>query len=152
MTDHASDPDAPPLSQLPLGLLLGRLAGVMRARILARVPGAVGDIRIVGLLLSVQAAPGAAQARHAAYLGVDVNTMRRLIDAAETDGLLRRDPAPGDRRAHVLALTPDGAALAQAGADAVAQVEAELAARIGAQDLSALRDLAERLLGAAQTR
>lgn len=141
-------PPDPDLSDLPLGLLLGRLAGQFRRALSAHLDDELEDIRLLGVLLAIRADPTAPQARHAAFLGVDVNTARRLFDTAEAAGLLRRAPAPGDRRAHVLELTDHGARQAAAGAQAVAAVEANFTASLGPEAAGRFRNLAEALLRA----
>lgn len=140
-----TDPD---FSALPLGLLLGRLAGQFRRAISARLEDDIDDIRLLGLLLSIRADPGATQAHHAAFLGLDVNTARRLFDAGEAAGLLTRAPSPGDRRAHVLRLTDSGAQSATSGARVIAQVEAAFAADLEPDEMVRFRATAERLLRA----
>jgi DNA-binding MarR family transcriptional regulator len=143
----SSEPD-PDLAALPLGLLLGRLAGQFRRALSAHLDDEIEDIRLLGVLLAIRADPAAPQASHAAFLGVDVNTARRLFDTAEAAGLLRRAPAPGDRRAHVLELTEHGARRAAAGAQAVAEVEAGFTASLDPEDAARFRAVAERLLRA----
>jgi DNA-binding MarR family transcriptional regulator len=44
----------------------------------------------------------------AAHLGLTARTMTTAVDALERDGLLARRPAPGDRRATLVELTPAG--------------------------------------------
>ncbi len=134
------------LSKLPLGLLLARVSGALRARLLERCPEAGGDIRMVGLALAIDGIPGATQADYARFLGVDLNTASRLITRAESDGMLRKMPSPKDRRAHVLVLTVEGKAIADKGAGAVLEVEGNLMEDIGATILQDFRSIAEHLL------
>ncbi len=44
----------------------------------------------------------------AAHLGLTARTITTAVDALERDGLLARRPAPGDRRATLVELTPAG--------------------------------------------
>jgi DNA-binding MarR family transcriptional regulator len=46
----------------------------------------------------------------AAHLGLTARTITTAVDALERDGLLTRRPAPGDRRATLVELTPVGRA------------------------------------------
>lgn len=46
----------------------------------------------------------------AAHLGLTARTITTAVDALERDGLLARRSAPGDRRATLVELTPDGRA------------------------------------------
>jgi DNA-binding MarR family transcriptional regulator len=45
-------------------------------------------------------------------LGVTARNVTALVDGLESEGLVRRSPHPNDRRATVVALTPQGLALA----------------------------------------
>jgi len=49
--------------------------------------------------------------RLADTLACDASNVTGLVDRMETRGLVRREPAPGDRRIKVLRLTPAGARL-----------------------------------------
>src|SRR5262250_2641736 len=46
----------------------------------------------------------------AAHLGLTARTITTAVDALEGEGLLARRPAPGDRRATLVELTPAGRA------------------------------------------
>jgi DNA-binding MarR family transcriptional regulator len=75
-------------------------------------------------------------------------SVQRLADALEADGLLTFEDNPGDRRAKLATLTP-------AGRDALAQIQAAqlawanaLGEQIGAADLDAAGEVLARLLAA----
>ena len=50
----------------------------------------------------------------ASWFGYAPRTVTEAIDGLERDGLVRRDPDPGDRRAKRISLTPAGVAAADA--------------------------------------
>jgi DNA-binding MarR family transcriptional regulator len=62
-------------------------------------------------LASLDEEPGLDQRRLAASIGVDRNTIGIVVERLEQRGLLTREVDPDDRRARVLRLTPEGAAL-----------------------------------------
>jgi DNA-binding MarR family transcriptional regulator len=75
-------------------------------------------------------------------------SVQRIADALERDGLLSYEDNPGHRRAKLAALTPEGR-------DALGRIQAaqqawanDLGARIGAADLDAASDVLGRLLAA----
>jgi DNA-binding MarR family transcriptional regulator len=118
----------------------------MRESLLRACPDAGGDVRLIGLVLAIKQSPGAAQAAYARYLGIDLNTAGRLIGRAEETGLLRKETAPHDRRAYVLVLTDGGLSLAARGMAAIGELEARLAAQVGAQEMRGFRRMAEQIL------
>ncbi|HUZ76442.1 MAG TPA: MarR family transcriptional regulator [Chloroflexota bacterium] len=79
-------------------------------------------------------------------LGIDRTSMVALVDNLEQLGLLRREKAPGDRRAYALHLTEDGeAVLAEAGRFVIA-VEKEVFAGLSAHERRQLHELLRRLV------
>ena len=62
-------------------------------------------------LASLDEEPGLDQRGLAASIGVDRNTIGIVVERLEQRGLLTREVDPADRRARVLRLTPEGAAL-----------------------------------------
>lgn len=72
-------------------------------------------------------------------------SMLELVDALERGGYLERVPDPRDRRAKLIRLTAHGAAAYERGFQAVDQLEASWAARLGSDRfallLALLRDL-----------
>jgi DNA-binding MarR family transcriptional regulator len=102
------------------------------------------------LLQEIATADGATPGALAESLALDPGYLSRLVAALEQRGLLRRAPAPDDRRRHLLMLTPDGAAahaaLATRSDHAIAEFVAPLAADERRRLLAAF-DSIERLLG-----
>ena len=75
-------------------------------------------------------------------------SVQRIADALEQDGLVGYEDNPGHRRAKLLRLTPEGAsALAQIQAAQQAWAN-ELGERIGTTDLDAASDVLARVLAA----
>ena len=138
--------DAKGFSSLPLGLLLGRISGELRTRLLAGCGDFDDDARLIGLTFAIDGHPGETQAYYARFLGIDLNTTSRLISRAEDRGILDRVPSERDRRAHVLVLTSEGRALAQKGAGVVADIEADLRRDLDEGELDAFRRSAEIIL------
>ncbi len=60
------------------------------------------------LLSAVAEAPTTRCGELAERMGVSAPTTTRMLSALERDGIVRRDPVDGDRRAIAIALTPKG--------------------------------------------
>ncbi|HEY6891148.1 MAG TPA: MarR family transcriptional regulator [Solirubrobacter sp.] len=76
----------------------------------------------------------------------DPADMVRLIDAAEANGIVRRDLDPADRRRRVVSLTPAGEAKLTAATQTARHVQDELLAPLSAAERVTLHELLERLL------
>lgn len=63
------------------------------------------------VLLVIEATPGLKQQAIGAALTIQRPNLVTIIDQLEGRGLVKRDPAPGDRRSYALILTQDGEAL-----------------------------------------
>lgn len=57
------------------------------------------------LLTTIDRNPGASQSELAAALEIEAPTLKRLLDALETQGLAERQPLKGDARKHAIFLT-----------------------------------------------
>lgn len=79
----------------------------------------------------------------AQYLGLDRSSVVRLVDALTTQGLVRREDDPQDRRVRWVVLTPAAAGVVRAAQKAAAEVRAEAMAGIDPEDLATT----ERVLG-----
>ena len=103
---------------------------------------AVFDIRPAqySVLTVVETNPGLKQTAVGDALGIKRANLVPMIDALEARGLLRRDPAPNDRRGYALRLTPSGEALIRELHAAGERHEARIAAAIG-------RETYQRLFG-----
>lgn len=146
MTIGNQNADQDDLRSLPLGLLLGRISSAFRKRLLDECDGSGDDVRLIGLTIAIENSPNATQASYARFLGIDLNTISRLINRAEEIGLLSRVPSPDDKRAFVLELSDTGKALAAQGAQAIMQIEASIAESIGQDQFKDFRRTAEHML------
>jgi DNA-binding MarR family transcriptional regulator len=74
-------------------------------------------------------------------LGIVPRSVTTVIDALESDGLVRREIDPGNRRAILLHLTPRGLAVRDELREARRQAAEELFAPLGEQERKTLREL-----------
>jgi MarR family transcriptional regulator, lower aerobic nicotinate degradation pathway regulator len=79
-------------------------------------------------------------------LGKDPADMVRLLDAAEANGVVRRDLDTADRRRRVVSLTPEGDAALMAAMETAHRVQDELLAPLSAAERLTLHEYLERLL------
>jgi DNA-binding MarR family transcriptional regulator len=84
-------------------------------------------------------------AQLARRLGVSDQALTRLVDEMERKGYVERRPDPHDRRVKRLRLAPRGRKALRAARAFHARYEAELARRLGAAEVAALRATLERL-------
>ncbi len=64
--------------------------------------------RYLGLLAAIRQEPGLSQNRLAQVVALGRSSLVSILDQLETDGLLERKPAPGDRRRNGVWLTTKG--------------------------------------------
>jgi DNA-binding MarR family transcriptional regulator len=69
----------------------------------------VVQLRLLGVLRD--RTPGMQELAH--HLGLDKSSMTGLVDRAERRNLVRRTPAPHDRRSFLVSITPEGQHLAR---------------------------------------
>ena len=81
----------------------------------------------------------------AAHLGLTARTITTAVDALERDGLLARRPAPGDRRATLVELTPAGLGDIQEWQAFQRQLSDEVIAPLSAAERRQLFKLLERI-------
>ena len=79
-------------------------------------------------------------------LRVDASTATRAVDRLEADGLVARRPAPDDRRAVLVQLTPVGVERHQALAERRRGVVERIVADFDEADLTRLAELLERMI------
>jgi DNA-binding MarR family transcriptional regulator len=97
-------------------------------------------------LLCVLADSPRCMAKLAALFGVEKAALTGLVDRAERRGLVRRAPVPGDRRALLVTLTPDGRQAATAFLDEVKAGVAELASGLPPDDREHFRTILAQLI------
>jgi DNA-binding MarR family transcriptional regulator len=131
MNDRGAEPTR--LDALPLPALLRAARQVFSREIRAALAEAsCADLPPNGpFVLGAIARTGAPLADVIRQLGVSKQTAGQLVDTLVARGYLDRRPDPADRRRAMLSLTSRGEAAAGEISDAVAQVEASLAERVG---------------------
>ncbi len=98
-----------------------------------------------GVLMIVEANPGLKQTELAGALRIDRSTVVAVIDRLEGRGLLRRAPAPGDRRSYALRLSAKGGRLLGRLGALIAQHERKIARNLSAAEKATLVRLLGRL-------
>jgi MarR family transcriptional regulator for hemolysin len=78
---------------------------------------------------------------------LDKTTMVMTLDELEAAGYAQRRPAPSDRRARVIAVTPAGEQIAAAGMAIVDRVHHEVLQALPADEQAAFMDALTRLVG-----
>ena len=99
----------------------------------------------LGVLSVVESAPGLKPSRVGTLLGIKRTNMAPLLDDLERRGLVRREPAPDDRRSQALFLTEAGAALLAELHRRELDHEARIAATLSAGERETLLALLKRV-------
>jgi DNA-binding MarR family transcriptional regulator len=81
----------------------------------------------------------------ARQLDLTRQSVQKLLDGLERDGLVTRRPDPDDARAQVVDLTADGTRMLEDAGRILRSLERELEARLGHDDLTTLRRLVPRI-------
>jgi MarR family transcriptional regulator for hemolysin len=81
----------------------------------------------------------------AAAIGIEGATLTHHLNRMEADGLVRRDRVAGDRRSHLVALTPAGEDLFRTLLAAVIAFDGQLRAGMSDRELATMRRLLARL-------
>jgi DNA-binding MarR family transcriptional regulator len=89
--------------------------------------------------------PAETQLALAAAIGHDKTRLIGVLDALERDGLITREPDPGDRRAKLVRITPLGAERHAATVADIRVMEDELLTRLTAQERETLLAVLPRL-------
>lgn len=120
-------------------------ANAMRAADTPLTPGEFGILQIVATN------DGLTQTALARALGVDRSTLVPVLNRLEEARLIERRKSPTDRRAHALALGPDGARLIERYETLVRAHEARLLAPLSSGERRQLIRLLERILDGARS-
>lgn len=140
--DAGTDGDPEALRTMDALVQLSFVVQAELARVAARYELSVVQARLLGILRDRR--PGMLElARH---LGLDKSSMTGLVSRAEKRGLVRREPSPHDGRAVLVALTPEGRALTDRAAAAVAARITELTATMTTEERALLPGLVAKLL------
>lgn len=100
-------PDAEDLTNVELAARLRMTLGRLNRRVRQHGPQTLSSSQ-ASTLSSVEALGPVRLGDLAAHEGVTAPTQSRLVGSLEQQGLLRRMPDPEDRRATLLAITPQG--------------------------------------------
>lgn len=144
-SQRLSEALGPPL----IGALLRMPLEVVQARMLAALHDRGFD-DLVAAHLVVLRYPGPQGRRPgeiAAGSGHTKQAANYLLGQLERLGYLERGDDPDDRRSRRVYLTPRGVEAAMVMREAVAELEREWAAQLGAEDFEQLRSLLSRLVG-----
>ena len=144
MTDPSSGTDTSAINAL-LGYRLRRASAAMMADF-AGVFAPMGlRTSLLAALLLIDSNPGIIASEVGAILAIKRANMVPLVNELEAAGLIAREPAPDDRRATALRLSPKGAALLPEIKRRLAEHEARFASRMTAAEHALLIDLLGRL-------
>jgi len=100
---------------------------------------------VFGVLVLIDANPGMKQAALARAIRLDRSSVVPLIDRLEGRGLVRREPAPDDRRSNALYLTAAGRDLLATATPLVREHERRLCRRLSEPERASLIALLEKL-------
>lgn len=144
MTDPSAGTDASAVNAL-LGYRLRRVYAAMMADF-AEVFAPMGlRTSLLAALLLIESNPGIIASELGATLTIKRANMVPLLNELEAAGLILREPAPADRRATALRLSPKGAALLPEIRQRLAEHEARFTRRMTAAEQALLMDLLSRL-------
>jgi DNA-binding MarR family transcriptional regulator len=104
---------------------------------------------VIKTLVRLAREDGVSMGEMARGIGCDPSYITALVDDLDERGLARREPSPDDRRVKIIVLTDAGRELA-AQMDAVLSVPPAAFAALSAPELRQLRDLLDKVLGAAE--
>jgi DNA-binding MarR family transcriptional regulator len=127
------------------GWALGAIYRAYRKQADAVIGDVPGGPRGYHVLTAAARPAPLSQAAIAHEIGLDRTVMTYLVDELERAGLLRRQPDPHDRRARLLALTPDGARCVADVERRLAVVEERLLHGLDGPEQEVLRCLLQRV-------
>ncbi|WP_020659261.1 MarR family winged helix-turn-helix transcriptional regulator [Amycolatopsis benzoatilytica] len=134
----------PPVLAGRLGYLLARVGGRV-VRDLNKTLASFGlrSRHYTALLLAADGA-GLAQRDLAGVLGLDPSAVVAIVDDLVRDGLVRREPHPGDRRTRLVAATDAGRARLAEVQESVNAIDEALVADLNAAELEIVCAFLER--------
>jgi DNA-binding MarR family transcriptional regulator len=140
-------PDDAPDEELNIGLLLFIPYRALEARVFAALAAAgYGDVTPAQARIFQRIGPGGSRLTDLAEQAqVTKQTAGFLVDQLERAGYVERTPDPADARARLIRVAPRGAAALPLAAAAVARVETEWTAHLGAPRMAQLRRALTRL-------
>jgi DNA-binding MarR family transcriptional regulator len=124
-------------------VVAGRLVRTMAD---ANLDAQAGGAPALGALLRLADEDGISQAELARRQRVESPSMCRMVDRLEREGLVSRERDLDDRRVIRVRITPDGRAAAEAGREAVAELEERAFGALNPAERQTLAALLGRLL------
>jgi DNA-binding MarR family transcriptional regulator len=142
-------PDLPALDALP-GHQIRRLQQIAVGLFMDETASAGLDVTPVqyAVLATVARQPGIDQRTLARTVGFDTSTVAGVVERLERRELLRRQPAPEDRRLRRLALTPAGTSLLASVLPAMRRAQHRILAPLPAAERRRFMTLLDRLVAA----
>jgi MarR family transcriptional regulator for hemolysin len=129
----------------PLGLHLTRVSRIVSRAFDDALATAGGSLPVWLVLISLKSGQLASQRELAAAVGVQGATLTHHLNAMESAGLVTRRRDPGNRRLHVVEVTPDGNALFFRLRDAASAFDRQLRAGLSESEVGQLETLLTRL-------
>jgi MarR family transcriptional regulator, transcriptional regulator for hemolysin len=129
----------------PLGLHLNRVARTVSRAFDEILAEAGGSLPVWLVLISLKSRRLASQRELAEAVGIQGATLTHHLDTMESAGLVTRRRDPGNRRLHLVELTPAGEALFLRLRDAATAFDQRLRAGLSEGDVGQLEALLTRL-------
>ncbi|MFD7444658.1 MarR family winged helix-turn-helix transcriptional regulator [Streptomyces sp. NPDC059909] len=145
--EDAAQAGGPPVDRL--GFLLAWHGGITDT-LIRKALGATGLTPRQAMTLMHLADGPVTQKALIEWLAVDPSVVVGLLNDLETDGLVRRRRDPGDRRRHIVEITPEGTERLRTTDTALETMERELVADLTDRDVATLRRLLGRLRTSAE--
>jgi DNA-binding MarR family transcriptional regulator len=146
MPNATAPPPAPTRPEDFLGWRVSVAGRLVRAAVDASLAETGVGAQGLGVLLRLAEHDGPTQADLARSLRVEPPTLCRLLDRMERDGLVRRDPDPGDRRATRVRVTDAGETARRRATAACRAAEDAFFAGLDRDERATLADLLGRAL------
>jgi MarR family transcriptional regulator, transcriptional regulator for hemolysin len=132
-------------AQQPLGLHLTRVSRTVSRAFDDALAAAGGSLPVWLVLISLKSGQLASQRELAEAVGVQGATLTHHLNAMESAGLVTRRRDPGNRRLHLVELTPAGDALFLRLRDAATAFDQQLRTGLSQDEASQLQSLLTRL-------
>jgi MarR family transcriptional regulator for hemolysin len=129
----------------PIGLEVARTGRALSLRFNDALAGAGGSLPQWLILTALKRGDHTMQRDIAAAIGIEGATLTHHLNHMETEGLVRRERVPGNRRTQTVTLTPAGEALFATLLGAVVAFDQQLSAGFSDPELASMRRLLARL-------
>lgn len=128
-----------------LGFLLARHGRIMNLRLRQALAAPGLSPRHGHILMRLAKAGATSQQGLIEALAVDASAVVTVLNDLERDGLVERRRDPGDRRRHIVQITPAGTDLACSVEKAIGEVERDAFSDLDPTETDQLRDLLTRV-------